>query len=153
LAGRTIRPLPFSWGIVGLLLIVGLAISNLALWQQMTNLRATTEALAFRFVPLASTDVTPGADGVLIINGRGTHGTLVVDNLPELDEAHQYQLWLIKDGERTSGGVFSVSKDGYGAMWVRSPLPLGVYTSFGITIEPEGGSPSPTGDKVLGGDV
>ena len=29
-----------------------------------------------------------------------------------LDAAHQYQLWLVRDGKRTSGGVFSVDQDG-----------------------------------------
>jgi hypothetical protein len=33
-------------------------------------------------------------------------GTLVVEHLPELGEAFQYQLWFIWNGKRTSGGVF-----------------------------------------------
>jgi anti-sigma-K factor RskA len=28
---------------------------------------------------------------------------------------------------------------------------LDAYTDFGVTVEPAGGSPGPTGDKVLGG--
>ncbi|RJQ80137.1 MAG: anti-sigma factor [Desulfobacteraceae bacterium] len=32
-----------------------------------------------------------------------------------------------------------------------SPRPLNSYRTFGITIEPRGGSPGPTGSKVLGG--
>jgi anti-sigma-K factor RskA len=59
-------------------------------------------------------------------------------------------LWLIQDGQRTSGGVFSVSDEGYGSLWISSPEPLATYSAFGITIEPAGGSPGPTGDKVLG---
>ena len=70
-----------------------------------------------------------------------------------LDDAQQYQLWLIRDGERTSGGVFSVSQSGYTAMQVYSREPLASFDAFGITIEPYGGSPGPTGDKVLGGDA
>lgn len=77
----------------------------------------------------------------------------MVDGLPKLDESQQYQLWLIKDGERTSGGVFSVTSSGYGWVYVRTPDPLASYQAAGITIEPAGGSPGPTGDKVLGGNL
>ena len=75
---------------------------------------------------------------------------MVVEGLPVLDEDHEYQLWLIRNGQRASGGVFSVDADGYGAMVVSSPEALSNYSAFGITVEPEGGSPGPTGDRVLG---
>jgi anti-sigma-K factor RskA len=58
--------------------------------------------------------------------------------------------WLIENGQRTSGGVFSVSQEGYGSLRVSSPQPLSNYSAFGITVEPVGGSPGPTGNKVLG---
>ncbi len=90
---------------------------------------------------------------MLVISRDGDHGTLVVDGLSALDPAQQYQLWLIRNGKRTSGGVFSVDQQGYGSLWVKSQAPLISYTSFGITIEPAGGSPGPTGKKVLGGDL
>jgi anti-sigma-K factor RskA len=59
-------------------------------------------------------------------------------------------LWLIQDGERTDGGVFSVNPEGYGSLWVEVPQSLSSFTAFGVSIEPSGGSPGPTGDKVLG---
>jgi anti-sigma-K factor RskA len=34
-----------------------------------------------------------------------------------------------------------------------SEQPLKAFSTFGITIEPAGGSPGPTGDKVLGGGL
>ena len=100
-----------------------------------------------------STEITPNATGLLIISRDGEHGALVVDGLPDLSEAQEYQLWLIRDGQRTSGGTFFLNKTGYGILWVRSPEPLDSFSGFGITIEPEGGSPDPTGDKVLGGGL
>jgi len=63
----------------------------------------------------------------------------------------QYQLWLISDGEKANGGVFSVNQEGYGNLLVVSSKPLTEYSAFGITVVPEGGSPGPTGVKVLGG--
>ena len=139
------------WQPVMLLLIVGLIFSNVLLWQRATQ--AERQLLTtFQTVPLAGTEYAPQATGVIIVSADGEHGTLVVDDLPKLDETQQYQLWLIRDGQRTSGGVFSVSADGYHALWVRAPRPLIDYPAFGVTIEPAGGSPGPTGAKVLGGE-
>ena len=89
---------------------------------------------------------------MLVIGSDGDEGGLVVEDLPALDANHQYQLWLIdRDGQRTSGAVFSVDAEGYGTTMVTSPLPLTSYVAFGVTAEPIGGSPGPTGQKVLGG--
>jgi anti-sigma-K factor RskA len=99
------------------------------------------------------TDAAPDATGLIALSKDGEYGTLMVDHLPPLGKDQQYQLWLIKDGKRTSGGVFSVNWDGYGSLWVNSPERLADYTAFGITVEPTGGSPGPTGAKVLGGTL
>jgi len=64
-----------------------------------------------RIVMLTGTEAAPGVTGTIVISTAGESGTLVVDGLPSLDEARQYQLWLIRDGQRTSGGVFSVNPD------------------------------------------
>jgi len=139
-----------AWGLAGLVLIVALALSNVWLWQQLDRIRAVPETQAMRTIALTGTQAAPQATGMLVISADGEHGTLIVDGLPPLDPAQQYQLWLIQDGQRTSGGVFSVNHEGYGSLWVLSPQPLEGYSAFGITIEPAGGSPGPTGDKVLG---
>jgi anti-sigma-K factor RskA len=49
--------------------------------------------------------------------------------------------------------VFSVSKEGYGALTVAAEQPLNIYSALGITVEPRGGSPGPTGEKVMGGSL
>ena len=138
------------WGLVSLLLIVALLISNLWLWGQLGRPQSAIEPGVLRTIDLTGTDVSPQSTGLLVVSVDGEHGTLVVDGLAPLSQEQQYQLWLIQDGQRTSGGVFSVSEEGYGSLWISSPEPLSSYSSFGITIEPAGGSPGPTGDKVLG---
>lgn len=135
------RPTP-AWqlGLVSALLIIA---ASLFLFSQ-------TDAPAnFGQIALAPTHNAPGATGILIISADGEYGSLVVQGLPELDADHQYQLWLIENGERTSGGVFSVH-EGYAAIQVYAPRPLSSYRDFGITVEPAGGSAGPTGAKVLG---
>jgi anti-sigma-K factor RskA len=140
------------WGTVSLVLVLLLGISNLLLWGQVHQLQ-TAQPSPMQFVRMAGTTAAPAADGVIVISGDGEHGTLVVDNMPPLQQGQQYQLWLIDDGQRTNGGVFSVDQGGYGSLWVRAPKPLVGYPSFGVTIEPKGGSPGPTGQKVLGGGL
>ena len=142
------------WGGVGLLLILFLAASNFWLWQQVNQIRTdTTSPTLMRTVTLTGTAAAPEASGLVAISLDGEHGSLVVDRLPPLGESEQYQLWLIQDGHRDSGGVFSVGEEGYGSLWVSSPQPLGDYSALGITIEPAGGSPGPTGPKVMGGTL
>lgn len=146
------RRLSPAWGAVSLALILVLGVSNLFLWQQVQELKSS-QGESLQVVSLSGTDVMPAATGIIVISRDGRHGTLVVDQLPDLGEESEYQLWLIRDGQRTSGAVFSVSEEGYGAVYLSSPDPLNSYASFGVTIEPKGGSTEPTGEKVLGGDL
>lgn len=141
-----------AWSLVSLVLILVLAASNLYLWGRLNSLenRRPDGLMAVQF---QGTNAAPNATGLLVISLDGMHGTMVVDQLPVLGETEQYQLWLIQDGERTSGGVFSVDTQGYKSLYIDSPEPLASYSAFGITVEPAGGSPGPTGEKVLGGEL
>ena len=136
------------WALASLLLVVVLAAANVWLWQRLERGPASAPDI-LPTIRLAGTQVAPDATGLLVLSEDGKHGTVVVDRLPVLSDDRQYQLWLIEDGQRTSGGVFSVNEDGYGWLWIKSPQPLSSYAGFGITIEPFGGSPGPTGDRVL----
>lgn len=133
------------WGLASAALVVILLVSQVLLLQQ---LRAPS---AMSTVTLRGTEPYPAAVGMIVVGTKGDEGALVVDNLVPLDAEYQYQLWLITDGERSSGGVFSVDEGGYAVLWIESGNPLASYDAFGITIEPAGGSPGPTGEKVLGG--
>ena len=138
------RPL---WQPALVLVLILLLISNFQLRQRLDE--AETPA-NFGTVILSGTEISARATGIIIISDDGEHGTLVVQNLPQLPESETYQLWLIKDGQRTNGGLFNVDEDGYRSLWVGAPEPLGSYQNFGVTIEPAAGSPGPTGEKVLG---
>lgn len=146
------RLLP-AWGLASLVLIVGLAGLNFLLWQRLDRLEFSTAPGGMRAVPLTATDAAPAATGFVLISADGADGALVVDGLSPLGDDQQYQLWLIRDGTRTSGAVFSTDEKSYGGTRIRAPLSLLEYSSVGITIEPAGGSPQPTGTRVLAGPL
>jgi len=135
-----------------LALVAVLTLGNLILWQRLDQ-ATTRQATAMRVIDLANTVDAPRAAGTMVMSPSGRYGSLVVSRLDKLDDEHQYQVWLIKDEQRTSGGVFSVGAGGYAVMELHAPVSLDEYQAIGITIEPAGGSPGPTGAKVLGGNI
>ncbi|MCB9419011.1 MAG: anti-sigma factor [Ardenticatenaceae bacterium] len=130
------------WQPAAVLAVLVLLIGSFFIWQ-----RASVPPTQF---VLTATEAAPEAQGIIEVMGDGRQATLTVTGLPELDPANQYQLWLIQDGQRTSGGIFSVQADGSQTITIDAPQPLPDYAAFGITIEPAGGSPGPTGERVLG---
>lgn len=139
------------WRPAILLFIIVLVASNVLIWQLANEPSGSSDS--WRRIRLIGSEVAPEATGIIYISADGQNGTVIVDGLPQLSSEQQYQLWLIEDGERTSGVVFSVDKDGYRGVQIQSPIPLQEYGAFGITIEPAGGSPGPTGDRVLGSNL
>jgi anti-sigma-K factor RskA len=129
---------------VALLLLVGVVIGNVRMQQQMAD--------PMRVVPMTHSDAAPNASGIVVISSDGEYGAVIVENLPPLPTEKQYQLWLIEKDQRTSGAVFSVSDEGYQSVQVEAPQPLEDYDGCGITVEPAGGSPGPTGERVLAGN-
>ena len=146
------RPAP-AWALASLILIVVLAAGNIWLWQRLGRSGGDNTTGQIRVVAMLPSDAAPQATGKLLISMDGEYGTLVVDGLPPLDASSQYQLWLVRDGQRTSGGVLAVNAHGYGVLEISAPEPLAHYRSFGVTVEPAGGSTEPTGEKVLGADL
>jgi anti-sigma-K factor RskA len=141
------------WGLTSFALIIILAALNLSLWQRLNQLEVLTSPGGMRAVPLSSPDAASRATGFVLISADGDDGALVVDGLPPLGESQQYQLWLIQNGQRTSGAVFSTDEKSYGGTQIKVSGSLLEYSAVGITIEPSGGSLQPTGTKVLGGPL
>jgi len=107
---------------------------------------------------------SPAPAGVLYADDEASHAAgvvyapngmgwvlLCVYDMPELPEGMAYQVWLIRDGGRDSGGLFRVSPKGYGLLLMELTQPLAEYEALGVTIEPATGSPGPTSPRVIGG--
>ncbi len=134
---------PGRWQLATVLAVLLLLVGSFALWQLLKP------AAPDQFI-LTPTAAAPHAQGVMEVGSNSQKATLTVTGLPPLSAENQYQLWLIQDGVRVSGGVFSVEADGSQTISIHAPQPIPDYGAFGITIEPAGGSPGPTGERVLG---
>lgn len=96
------------------------------------------------------------AYGTLIYEPDRKVGVLNVRGLEVIPEDRVYQIWLIdRQQNRVSGGLFTVSdnESTYVSFVIKSEDPFQSYEALGITIEPAGGSPGPTGPRVIGTDL
>jgi anti-sigma-K factor RskA len=95
---------------------------------------------AFSRVIMAGTPNSPEALASVYWNQTTKEVYLSLQNMKELSQENQYQLWAIIDGKPVDAGVF----DGNVAGLVRmKDIPAGAGT-FAVTIERRGGVPSPT---------
>ena len=93
------------------------------------------------------------ARGMLMVSRSGSHALLLALNLRPLPPDRVYQVWLVKNGRRYSGGYFTVDASGYGQTLIFQYASIAEFEGIGITIEPIGGSSGPTGISVLKGDL
>lgn len=91
-----------------------------------------------------------GDQGVAAFVPTDEGSLFAASGLEEAPEGHTYQLWLIENGRPTSAGTFDVSGDGTAVL--SSPLSLGGFDRVAVSVEPEGGSESPTGPQILSND-
>jgi anti-sigma-K factor RskA len=133
--------------------IVALAVGNILQLAKAPPTQPQARPGKLATATLAGTEQAREAYGTIVLDPKDNKGVLAVNGLPALDAQHQYQLWLIRDGQRRSGGVFSVDAEGYGSLLLTVPADFRDFRSFGISIEPLGGSQAPTGPKVMSGTL
>ncbi len=102
-------------------------------------------------VKLPPAQEASSAHAELVWSPENRVAMLYAESFPPLPPDKAYQLWLIRDGERISGGLFRVNEEGQGILVVEAPEPLDHFDAFGITPEPATGSPGPTASPVVKG--
>ena len=75
---------------------------------------------------------------------------LVLQGLPNLREDQVYQVWLVRGDEQSSGGTFE-AHNGKAWAFVNSQQLISAYSEMFVTIEPTGGSTTPSGARVVSG--
>ncbi len=154
--------------VLGVVAILMLVIFNISLLIRTNQLAAGQETLVQQnqSYQTAFALLTYPNSQVALIDDGTVYGTLVYDpdgrvavlnmwGLGELSGEQDYQIWLIEpDENRFSGGVFNGSDDvAYVSVVIESPITFDAFAGIGITIEPEGGSPGPTGPRIVGIDL
>ncbi|MBK8902891.1 MAG: anti-sigma factor [Anaerolineaceae bacterium] len=129
-----------------------LRVRNESLQQQ---LEAQEDVLASYQAPGATTlalgDITgenPAAAATLTVAPEAASATFVARNLPQLSADQAYQLWIIRGDQPLSAGVFSVDENGRVTLPVDATL-ASSYDAVGVSIEPAGGSETPTPDQII----
>lgn len=107
---------------------------------------AALETPGHRIVDLKNGSRQGLAQFVVLPDGRGY---LVKSSLPGLSSKSTYQLWAIVGGQPISLGLMGSSPDLVTFTMAGSPNP----SALAVTIEPSGGSPTPTSPVVASGVV
>ena len=137
-AGR--RPLLAAVAAAVVLLIGGIVVVS-----QNDSGVGDDDVVAVIEAPDAVTQVLAGdLGGKLSVTYSVSEDAIVVDGIdvPVLDEAETYQLWLVGDQGAVSAGLFRPAADGSVLERLDGVDPTGFV--LGVTQEPAGGSDSPT---------
>ncbi len=94
---------------------------------------------AFTKIVMKGTNNAPDAMASVYWNASSQEVYLSIQNLKEISQANQFQLWAIVDGKPVDAGVFDAGTDGLLKM-----KSITGAVAFAVTIEPRGGLPAPT---------
>ena len=116
---------------------------------ELDGIRTETELLYKPHIKMAALKGTPKAPAsyaTVYWDTTSKDVYLMINNLPEPASGNQYQLWALLDGKPVDLGIFD--------MTIRRRLLVKMQNvsnaqAFAITLEPKGGSPSPTMDAMM----
>jgi len=105
---------------------------------------------SFKFLKLQGTAKAPSA--ALTVAWSSTKHKVMIDmstmKMPENDKDHQYQLWALVGGKPVDLGVFDENSDSTDMKEMKTIASVSA-DAFAVTLEPRGGSVSPTMDQMM----
>ncbi len=126
---------------------------NAVLVQHVSTLENRSEGMeqtlavltdpAYKTVPMAGLAPAPDAQAVVYWNPASAEVYLNAGSLPAAPGGKQYQLWAIVDGKPVDAGVFDTTGER-----LKKMRQIQNASAFAVTLEPTGGSPSPTMDQM-----
>ena len=118
--------------------------------QTLNTLLTAQESLTV--VQLAPS--SPLAPGIQFYwNRRVDQAILHAFRLPPAAAGKVYQLWLIRDGKPIPSTTFNADPDGHALVQAFPLPPGGRFTAVAVTVEPTGGSQTPTLPILLIGNI
>ena len=156
---RTDDPLPRTWPRPHLLLaaaaVLVAIIAGGVVISRNNDAQPSGDALVARLHNEGATDFTMtgnGGDATFVRAANAKSGVIVVDRLAPLDDSRAYQAWTIVAGASPRPStVFRPDASGRAVVTIAS-LPADV-TRVAVTIEPRGGSRTPTTPAVFAATV
>jgi len=157
-----LSPIPAATIAVLAIAVLGLTAWNIDLRQEVHERDETllqhqevirSLAVGGQVYQVRGTDAAPEAAAVLIQNPGREGSVLVVTGLARLPTGMEYQVWRIigQDVAPIGAGTFSILDSN--AHLVRISVIFSPTESIGVSVEPAGGSPAPSGDIVLLGTL
>ena len=118
---------------------------NLALQDELQEQRTTTTTYALR-----GTGTAQQVRGEVVLVG-GERAVLVVDDLPSPPEGQTYEAWILRDDAAEPAGLFEPNDAGRAAAPIEGSIEDA--DAVAVTVEPAGGSSSPTDDPLITANV
>ncbi len=156
---RQARASRSSWAVrlVGVaaaaLLVVSVSLGYL-LVQNRKDLDATEQQVAAMAGLLSADDAkfvsgttTSGINGTVVVSRDRGQVMLLAGHVPAPPTDKAYQVWLMDNGNVRSVGV--IKPDSNGRASILDASGVGGAKEIGVTVEPSGGSKSPTGELVM----
>lgn len=101
-------------------------------------------------IELTGTGVPATAKARLVLDRATGRAMVFVEGLPPAPNHKAYQFWFISDPKNPfPGAVFSTNESGNAIFRDNMPAKFLKSSAFAITLEPETGSPAPTGKPFL----
>jgi anti-sigma-K factor RskA len=94
---------------------------------------------------LKGAEKSPNSKVMAFWNKETDEMKLVVENLPAAPKGRQYQVWGIVDGKPVDMGMIDLSFEN---KILAMKVPKGNIAAFAITLEKQGGSPTPTLEEM-----
>ncbi len=105
-----------------------------------------------KVVSLAGSDEAKSAGGLLLYDPSTRKAFLYAFNMPPLPPDKTYQLWAILD-RPVSAGTFGTDRGNKSRVMIPRVSQLDRIKQFAVSMEPDGGSPQPTGRIYLSGQL
>lgn len=142
--GRRIR-VPVLSGAAAVLATL-LVIAGVSFVQSLERQRLYQETVAALMHDRVAFAMEGAGRAEAVVASTSDGSVLVAVDLGEAPENRDYQLWLMKDGVPTPGDTFDVSDS---VVIIESQYDLHGFDGAAVTVEPEGGSETPTTEPVL----
>ncbi|HEY7705047.1 MAG TPA: anti-sigma factor [Acidimicrobiia bacterium] len=142
--------LPVAAALAGLALVLGFGLGRLAgSGPADPNAAALAAVIAAPDTVLIELAGPPEVRASFVYSDEVGSGVLVAEGLEAAPAGRTYELWLITADGPAPAGLFP----GGELTTIQADGDVTIANAVGITLEPEGGSPAPTGEILVSGEL